>query len=515
MKLEMRVSKEKKISRPFLVIFFLFVLVNIPSFNCGFFSDDFINLKKAEISSVFDINSYTINEFFNPFAFLFQKLEFFIFSDHYVYYQLVNYCLMFLLLLTVQKIMLTVSGLIESKKFKLVAYSSTLILCLLPYNTEVFNWYSSQHYLCATLLFLVAILFYLEARIKKNSSLIYISSGLFLLSLGFKEITIIFPLIILILDLFLFKKRLEETLKFQIILVIILIVYFLLRKLFVGNFIGGYGSEVHLNMNPRILFTNLLAYFSKFFFFHRYVNKGIRVFFYFMIPILGIILFIKKKSTIKTVFILTVLFVVSLLPVVNLETSFLHSIQSDRYGFLPGILVATIFGYIVSSIYLKILEKGTILRLFSNGMFLFLGVLLMSATLRTNLSWRRASAVRDDYKLFIKNNVHNNSIITIVNIPDNYEGVYIFRNGFDKFQNVENNKLKVNYLLKCEMQKNQIFTCTKYPKYWVFKMSDGIIYDLNYSLLSLITLNSNNIRFNYNFPNKLYLYNDFHFYRLN
>jgi hypothetical protein len=333
--------------------------------------------------------------------------------------------------------------------------------------------------------------------------------------LGFKEITIIFPLIILILDVFLFKKGLKETLKFQITLVLILIVYFLLRKLFVGNFIGGYGSEVHLNMNPRILFTNLLAYFSKFFFFHRYVDKGIRVFSYFVIPILGIILCIKKKSTVKTVFILAVLFVVSLLPVLNLETSFLHSIQSDRYGFLPGILVAIIFGYLISSFYINILEKGTKFRLFSMGIFLILGVFLMSATFHTNLSWRRASAVRDDYKLFIKNNLRNNSIITIVNIPDNYEGVYIFRNGFDKFQNVENNKLKVNYLLTCEMQKNQFFTCTKRPKYWFFKMSKGIIYDLNNSLLSLIALNSNSIRFNCNFPNKIYFYSESRFYRLN
>lgn len=503
-------------SKPFfLVMFLLFFLVNIPSFNCGFFSDDFINILKAEKSSIFDINSYTINEFFNPFAFLFQKLEFLIFGDHYVYYQLVNYCLLFLLLLTFLKIMLKVSELIESKKIKLAAFCSTVTLCLLPYNTEVLNWYSTQHYLCATLLFLVAISFYLKARIKGNSLLIYISSMLFLFSLGFKEITIIFPLIILILDVFLFKERLNETLKFQIILVLILIFYFFLRKLFVGNFIGGYGTEVHLNMNPRMLFTNLLAYFSKFFFFHRYVNKGVRVFSYFVIPILGIILFFKEKSTIKTVFILIMLFVVSLLPVVNLETSFLHSIQSDRYGFLPGIFVAIIFGYLISSIYLKIIDKGTKFRLFSKGMFLFLVLLLMSATFFTNLSWGRASAVREEFNLFIKNNIRNKSHITIVNIPDNYEGVYIFRNGFDKYQKVENNNLKVNYLLKCEMQKNQVFTCKKHPNYWFFKMSNGIIYDLNNSLLNLISLNSNTISFNCNFPNELYLYNGSHFYRLN
>lgn len=502
----------------YLLVFLLFLVLYYPSLNCGFFSDDYVNLNLAQNSSIFHSDSYSINNFFIPFDFLFKKIEYYFWGDVYFFYQLVNFCLIFLSFIFFNKIITRISEILNSKIIYYSSFFSPLIFCVFPYNTEAVNWYSAQHYLCATLLFLMGVQWYLKAKISNLRKDLFISTFLFLFSILFKEITIIFPLIILIIDFAILKQKVKAIFIQQFTYLLIIGLYFILRKYFIGEFIGGYGELVHLNFNFQLLSHNLMAYLSKFFFLHRYIPKEIRIHLYYIVPIL-ILIFLKTTSNSNAVFkgklkiflIIVVSVIVALFPVLTLETSFLHSIQSDRYGYLPSIFVSIFFGYLIALLYSEFSFLNKKLRILGISSIILFIISLGYCTFSTNIHWGAAANIRDEFVRFSKNSKIKKEGVIILNIPDNYEGVYIFRNGFEQFLLRENCYKNIKYFLKFEMCREQGFDVRINVNEYYFKMTTGMIYNVNHDLFKINRLSSRSIYFEKKSNAQVFYYDGFTF----
>jgi hypothetical protein len=114
------------------------------------------------------------------------------------------------------------------------------------------------------------------------------------------------------------------------------------------------------------------------------------------------------------------LFFISLLTVINLETSFLGNIQSDRYGYFAAVFFSIFLGFVLFSICYK--------RVFFAWMLL-ITCLFTFHTIKTNNNWLKAGEIADRLICsFMK--FESNHDIYIMNLPDNYNGAYIFRCNF-------------------------------------------------------------------------------------
>lgn len=123
----------------------------------------------------------------------------------------------------------------------------------------------------------------------------------------------------------------------------------------------------------------------------------------------------------KIILILFFLFLVSLLPVLTLETSFLGNIQGDRYGYFPSFFFVLFIGIALRPVWPKL--------------FLSIGILLVGLsaylTVQTNKHWIEAKNIRNAFLNEISTLEEEKQFI-LLNAPDNYEGVYLFRHGLEQ-----------------------------------------------------------------------------------
>jgi hypothetical protein len=127
----------------------------------------------------------------------------------------------------------------------------------------------------------------------------------------------------------------------------------------------------------------------------------------------------------KVVGMLAVTFMLMLLPVLNLDQSFTFEIQSDRYGY-----VASVFFYPLMVLLLFYLLNRKV----------FLGIAMTHLAISVLLLipavgfWGKSGAIGMQ---FIRNYpLKEGQQAYLLNLPDNYRGAYMFRNGFPEGLNV-------------------------------------------------------------------------------
>jgi hypothetical protein len=302
----------------------------------------------------------------------------------------------------------------------------------LPYHTEAVVWYSAKSYIIATFLFLISFICYLKYKETGKKKHIIISFTAFALSLFTKEITIVFPLIILLFELTsgqkdAKRKRILIGYFFSMILIYLLIRYFAL-----GALIGGYNEEVHLNLNFKMLAYNYFLYFLKFFALFRYLPVHSALFYLFIVIFFVVlfVLFVKRmmdnkdsyKAKLMLIAVLILSFMILLLPVINLETTSLTQVQSDRYGYLPSL--AAVF---IIAVFIEFLSGN---RKFKNIVYACLVIIFTYFTINTNRLWHDAGLKAEKIvNSIIKQATTSTKDIYIVNVPDNFKGIYMFRGG--------------------------------------------------------------------------------------
>ena len=320
------------------------------------------------------------------------------------------------------------------KKNRLVAVIAAVLFLTSPFQHEAVIWKATIHYQIATLCTLSNCFLFLLLFKKVNIRIILSIIVLFGLSMYALESVFVLPgLFILIYMYKYFEDRKSifsiTTFAFKILLPLVVLIgsFFLFTKIKLDQFIGHYGG-VHTNFDLALLGNSIYQYVLKFGLYFRYsLNESsnyilhwandstVSVIIFFVAALTSIILFVIKRTRLLGLFLL--LFFVALFPVLNLETPFNYSIQADRYGYLAS---AFFYAFVAIGLF------GWTKKIYH---FLMAGLFILHITLlqQTIGEWEKAEIIKQNIIEQFPN--EREKEFFILNIPDNINGAYIFRQG--------------------------------------------------------------------------------------
>ena len=361
-----------------------------------------------------------------------------------------------------------------------IAFLSALIFLLSPYQTEDVLWITgSIRWLFHTLVTLSGFylfILYLSAPSFKKLICIHL---LFLLGIFSYEFTIICPLIYITLY-YLFKitnKTFVSTKQFLIRILsvqfLFVAMYFIVCKIWSGHWFWHGGTVGDITQTTDYIKT-FLKYLAKFFLLYRYIPLAhaddlIRTVFgslYARILLLALIsavsiYLIKRiiKGNKETGYFLLAMFacfMISLLPVLPLDSSFLKYIYPDRYGYHAS---AFFYIFFVASVFL-ILKKLALPLL--AGYCILCWLLLMQTISVWNDTNDYCNKLVKNYKPFLQYD-H----VFVLNAPSYYKGVAAFRSAFSETIYMRYNKSPVEkiHAVSGVYQESWTDTLTSVKKY--------------------------------------------------
>jgi hypothetical protein len=360
----------------------------------------------------------------------------------------------------------------KSDQAPYLAGLAVLLFLVLPYQTEVVAWNTGIVTAFATFFTLLAWWSFLKyqggttSKIGLLSTFYLIGSlGCFVIALLFKEIALFFPLLVLWHSV-VFRDGWKKGFRHFLIYALPLIPYAIWRYATLGEWIGGYGTQIHLNYDPSLVGYHYLLYFLKFFAFYRFLPESLQA---------GLVA-LKSYATVSSIIgvgllLLTTFLVVwynwfgnfkrvcrsnkyflfligalvlALLPVINLDTSFIHSPYSDRHGYLPSVFYC--------------LSVALLLRklLYKNIFFYGMGILIVLActigTWNTNKNWVKAGQIAETVLQEFKQKSVEHQKNYVVNMPARFKGVPVYARGFPEAVKLFDNPDKQVKIIALQMQ---------------------------------------------------------------
>lgn len=325
----------------------------------------------------------------------------------------------------------------QIKQADFIAIGSALIFLLSPYASEPVTWRVCFNFLFTSLLILSVLWHTLRWLQTDESRFRNYTLLLFLVALFTFELSLTAPFLALMLVLLWTfhvdeKSKLRSRILKSFLPQIAMIGgYFLLTRLSLGTWIGHYGSDVHLRLIPREIAAHAYQYFAKYLFFARYFEhpNKMALFEAFNKPWVlygaigvSLILLAAYMRSFKRLAPRTRLlgwsllaFFISLSLMLNLYFNYLLHVENDRYGYLAsmffGIFLATLFSFLPN--------WGRYLALAS--WLIISGFLLQ----KTNRYWSESTQVFQS--LLTDFRWETQDTVYILNLPDNYNGVLLFR----------------------------------------------------------------------------------------
>jgi hypothetical protein len=319
-----------------------------------------------------------------------------------------------------------------------IAMAATLLFAFSPYQAEVLTWRVLFNFLFSTCMILLALLNTMRYLEEKQVKYLFVVIFCTILALFTFELAMMLPFFIVTLLLFwglssdnllgFFKKN-RLIFLFPLGLVI---GYLGLNKLILGQWVGHYGEKVHLKIEVFFMLSNIGKYFVKHLFFVRYFphaiktdifdemdEKGIAMaigLFLTILIVTNIVFFKKTNNRFKGISLLILMATIALLPICNMFFATLMYGENDRYGYLMSAFLSLAVAVGIFSISPKALRNG----IFAT----YLGISLFFLV-KTNLLWKASTevcrALTSNYKWANAQNVY------ILNLPENYHGLYMFR----------------------------------------------------------------------------------------
>ena len=317
------------------------------------------------------------------------------------------------------------------------ALLGSLFFLLFPYQTEVLVWRVCFNFLLSSFLVLLTLGLVMQWLSEEKRAFLYLSYVTFLSALFTFELSLTIPFLCTLYLLFwtghkggwsvLQGRFLQLTLpQFGLVGV-----YFLLNKLLLGVWIGHYGANVHLRMVWQEILANFYNFVVKFSFFTRYFDHALKEKIFVSINkpwllyslvllsigllVLGIRYFKRLSPRIQLAGFFLLCFALALLPVVNLYFNYLQYIANDRYGYL-----ASAFFLMALALLLSFLPKW--LQYASALAWIGISMVLL---FQTNQHWAQSNQV---YRALLQEfNWYDKEEVYILNLPDNMNGAFMFR----------------------------------------------------------------------------------------
>ncbi|MBA2423448.1 MAG: hypothetical protein H0V61_09540 [Chitinophagales bacterium] len=318
-----------------------------------------------------------------------------------------------------------------------IAIIGTLLFLLSPYNAEVVVWKVCLHYLL-TASFLLLI-FHCAISWFETSRRIYLITSFicFFLAMFSFEWSIIIPVATALFAIFynLSKPDNKAWLKKSALLIapqfLLLPLYFLLNNLMFGTTVGHYGQEVHFSFDFYSSGSQYLKYFVKDLLFLRHFNHPTKMavldffsrhevilvsFLIILFLLIAALIFYRKiNPRIRLATLCLLMFFIALTPVSNLYMSMLLLSENDRYGYFSSMFFFMMLIILIYSLP-AIIRYAMIVGLLSISLILLI---------KTTVLWSEANNVYlgliNDFRWY------NSKEVYVLNIPDNYHGIWMFR----------------------------------------------------------------------------------------
>ena len=314
------------------------------------------------------------------------------------------------------------------------AYLAALLFLLSPYQTEVVVWKVCFNYLASTALMLACLLAAIRyAAAGANRALLACFGWLTLAYFTF-ELALALPLLLVGIGLLV---KTEKATPWRRVLLLggggLLSwgIYFTLNRVLLGDWIGHYGAEVHLQTDPKNIFVNYEHYVTKFFAFSREWSGHYKAAWRqwlkaaphwqllagaaFVLWGLAIFRYRKLAPPLRLATAAFGLFGLAALPVINLYAAYILHVENDRYGYWPFAFFAIMLVGLAGALPRKV------------GLLLLVGYLLLGTYFlhRTTTYWQAGAAVYD--RLITTFPAAPDSTTYILSMPDNYRGTPLLK----------------------------------------------------------------------------------------
>lgn len=315
-------------------------------------------------------------------------------------------------------------------RFFEISVFTALLFLVSPYQTEVVVWGATIHYLlvvCFALLVLHLTFLFVQTG---NRKYLYGSYFLFFTGLFTHEIIMVLPAIAFIMLWIAYPQKrfnlLPKTVLPQLMLIAF---YFLLNKIVLGKWVAHYGAQTHLHFDwwqlqtafaqylcKYLLLTQFLSDASKNYLYTTIENHHYRVLF---ICVFAVLLFAvawyQKNVGAKLLLALFAISFIALFPVLNLYFPSWINIQADRLGYFGSMFLYSFLAVLVITAFRKF---GFVL------LSVFLCMEIYALHQNTN-SWKQAGTIMEQ----LENNFPTDTTkhYYLLNLPDNYQGAYMFR----------------------------------------------------------------------------------------
>lgn len=315
--------------------------------------------------------------------------------------------------------------------------SAALLFLVSPYQCEVLTWNACMHYLLVTLWFLLSIHTLLKYLDTEKKAFLLIHHVLIFSSFFILEVALASPFIILVLLFFLGNHnnivyKLKNIFFPQLIFIAI---YFFLNKMILGNWVGHYGSDKHLNFSPELLLSNGYQYFVKHISFAHFFPYDLRhrIYGLFNMQIVllittilvgvAIFFFLKKYKNLSFNLRLSgiglIAFFMGIFPIVNLYFYYVVPYVNDRYSYFGLVFFSIFIIYLLGSFPKKIGYPLIIVFLTAN----------LALTVNQIIHIKTASDIQHD--MVASFDFCDEDEIYFLTLPENYRGINLFGDYYD------------------------------------------------------------------------------------
>ncbi len=410
----------------------------IPSY---FLSDDFTLISRVSQEGMFSTWSEDTGGFFRPVTIFSYLADLKIWKLNPAGYHLTNiffHALAGFALFLLTRNLFKMWGL---TKKALPAFLTACLFVALPSHSESVSWISGRTDVISSAFGLFSLFSFSVLIQKRSISLSVLSILLFATGLLAKENIVILPLIWFALlagnKLAKGNRPSPHSLWTLFTSFLCLLVYLLVRKMILGNFIGGLGTERHLGLFDIQSIGNLLRYMVRTFL-PALPHSSINFFeSHFILLVSGaaasiliVALIVRHRGSfagkrIILFLMLAICFLICLLPVMTLKVSLFDTL-SERFLYLPSAFASIL---LVIGVFTLIPNRTVSIIVLS-----VLIVLEFSALQWINTRW--ITAGRLSRRIAGEVSLVNPDSTVILNIPDNFQGAYVFRSGLTEASSI-------------------------------------------------------------------------------
>ncbi len=421
------------LKRELLIFFFILsfaVLCYLTIISNYFVSDDFSLIERVVQQGMFYSWGESHGGFLRPIIILSYLIDYKFWNLNPVGYHLTNIIFHAIAAYALYIISCSLMDKARYQNGRALSFLAACLFVALPCHSESVSWIAGRTDVIATAFgFMATAVFFF---IMRRGSLFLSGLALLLFSLAIltKESIIILPFIWFLLYVYCWRVENARPSNCSLITLglacFLLIGYFGLRKAMIGHFIGGYGTEQHISLIHIQTLFNIYQYIIRTFlpaFPLRFSDPLPLSAIGFLIGIGVIPAFtLYRKMSLAHHWLIFIFlmgcYLVSLVPVATMKVSIFDT-QNERFLYLPSGFACIIAASFIGVIFRSRFIQNSVLVVF---------VLIFTLTLQwVNTRWVTASILSKE----IADEISKMDLdsIVVLNVPDNYQGAYVFHNG--------------------------------------------------------------------------------------